>query len=61
MTPDQSIGARLRIGGPSVWREWSAGCNCTLPIMIMDYQKSPQNLPEEYAIHPSTSALSLLA
>jgi transposase len=20
----------------SVWREWSAGCNCTLPIMIMD-------------------------
>jgi hypothetical protein len=38
-----------------------AGCNCTLPIMIMDHEKSPQNLPEEYAIHQSTSGLSLLA
>jgi len=39
------------------------GCNfkAPLPIMIMDQQKSPKNLPEETLPHHNTSGPSLLA
>ncbi len=64
--PDDSrpmrLAARAKNSTP-VWREWSAGCNfkARLPIMIMDQQKSPKNLPEETLPHHNRSGRSLLA